>query len=87
MAEADDCLGHCERSARRNKIEKFIVSSPISPDHDMKVLIKKGPTSVERSLKELEENYASKCGLKKRKEKVLLETKLNNIPLLKPFLI
>ena len=26
----------------------------------MKVLIKKGPTSVETSLKDLEENYASK---------------------------
>ena len=53
-------MGHCERSARRNKIEKFIVTSPISPDHNRKLLIKKGPTSVETSLKELEENYAGK---------------------------
>ena len=60
MVEADDWLGHCERSARRKKIEKFIESSLTSPDHDMKVLIKKGPTSVETSLKELEEDYAIK---------------------------
>ena len=31
-----------------------------SPDENMRVLIKKGPLSVETSLKELEENYASK---------------------------
>ena len=31
-----------------------------SPNKNLKVLIKKGPISVETSLKELEENYASK---------------------------
>ena len=85
MAEADDCLGHCERSARRNKVEKFNASSLKSPDHDMKVLIKKGPTSVETSLKELEENYESKPEWKvmKRKEPNNVTVKalyFNNLP-------
>ena len=31
-----------------------------TPDENCRVLIKKGPVSVETSLKELEENYASK---------------------------
>ena len=109
MAEFDGCLGHEQRAGRRNKIKKLF-DSPLKPPEDeiVKVLIKKGPVSIETTLKELKENYASKpewkviegggvlsvpveefrmivrakFGLKKRIEKVLLETKLNNIPLL-----
>ena len=60
MAELRKCLGHGERSARKNKIKKLPISLMQLPDEDKKVLIKKGPLSVETSLKELEENYASK---------------------------
>ena len=60
MAESDECLGHFERVARRNKIEKFLASSPIVPDENMKLLIKKGPKSEEISLRELEVIYVSK---------------------------
>ena len=38
-----------------------MLKSPLkSTDENRRVLIKKGPVSVETSLKELEENYASK---------------------------
>ena len=55
------CLGHGERAARRNKINKLSTSVMTQyPDKDKQILIKKGPISVGTSLKELEENYASK---------------------------
>ena len=60
MAESIVCLGHGERGARRNKISKLLDSPLKSPDEDLRVLIKKGPVSVETSLKELEDNYESK---------------------------
>ena len=43
-----------------NKIKKLLKSSPKTLDDTRRMLIKKGPVSVETSLKELEENYASK---------------------------
>ena len=60
MAESKFCLGHTVRSARTNKINKILASPLKNQDENMKVLIKKGPVSVETSLKELEVNYASK---------------------------
>ena len=60
MAESSVCLGHAERIARRNKIIKLKTSPAKNPDENLRVLIKKGPVSVETSLKDLEENYASK---------------------------
>ena len=60
MAESSVCLGHGEQIARRNKIIKLSGSPLKSPDENLRVLIKKGPVSVETSLKELEENYARK---------------------------
>ena len=61
MAESSImCLGHEVRSARKNKITKLSTSLIKVPDEDKIVLIKKGPVSVETSLKELEENYARK---------------------------
>ena len=61
MAEFDLCLGHEQRVGRRNKIKK-LSDSPMKPPEDeiVKGLIKKGPVSVETTLEELEENYASK---------------------------
>ena len=60
MAESNVCLGHEERVARKNKISKLLGSPLKTPDQNLRVLIKKGPVSVETSLKELEENYARK---------------------------
>ena len=53
------CLGHGERGARK-KISKLSTQPVQFPDEEKQVLIKKGPVSVETSLKELEEDYASK---------------------------
>ena len=54
------CLGHEQRVGRANKISKLLTSPQESPPINLKVLIKKGPVSVETSLKELDDNYASK---------------------------
>ena len=53
MAESGDCVGHDLRSARRNKVDKLLGSPQKNPDENMRVLIKKGPVSVEASLKDL----------------------------------
>ena len=58
MAESSDCWGHELRSARRKKIIKPTPAE--NPNENLRVLIKKGPVSVHTSLKDLEENYASK---------------------------
>ena len=58
--QSDNCVGHEQRQERRNKIKKLLRSSLQTLDETTRVLIKKGPVSVETSLKELEENYASK---------------------------
>ena len=60
QSQTSNCLGHKEREDRRNKIAKFASQPKENPDENYRVLIKKGPVSVETSLKELEENYASK---------------------------
>ena len=60
MAESKVCLGHREREAMKSKISKLLESPLENPDENLRVLIKKGPVSVETSLKEVEENYASK---------------------------
>ena len=60
MAESSDCLGHGERVARQNKINKLSTLPQITPDETLGVLIKQGPMSLETSLKELEEKYARK---------------------------
>ena len=53
-----------ESKSRKNQINKS-PNSPLDSLNDLrKVLIKKGPVSVETSLKELEENYASKSNWK-----------------------
>ena len=48
------------RGARRNKIKNALANPPENLDENKRVLIKKGPTSMQTSLKQLEENYAGK---------------------------
>ena len=43
-----------------NKIKRMLDSPGETPDENLRVLIKRGPNKKETSLKELEENYASK---------------------------
>ena len=64
MAESKVCLGHREREARKNKIVKLSGSPLENPDENLRVLIKKGPVSVETSLKGLEENLEGKSDWK-----------------------
>merc|ERR1719264_908807 len=64
MAQSNVCLGHIERDTRRKKINRLL-TSPVQPtDENLRVLIKKGPVSVETSLKELEEKLAIKSDWK-----------------------
>ena len=60
MAQANVCWGHREREDRRNKINRIAAKPKENPDENYRVLIKKGPVSVETSLKDLEDNYKSK---------------------------
>ena len=65
MAEFDVCLGHEQRVGRRSKIKKLL-DSPLVPQvgASVKVLIKKGPVSVETTLGEdrnLRGNKIQKC--------------------------
>ena len=64
MATPDECLGHQIRAERSKKIEKLLKSPLETPDENLKVVIKKGPTSEETSLKGLEEFFAIKSGWK-----------------------
>ena len=43
-----------------NKIRKMLDSPQQIPDENLRILIKKGPNKENTSLKELDENYASK---------------------------
>ena len=60
MSDPKVCLGHSERGARVNKIERLLDSPQQTPDENLKVLIKRGPKTVESSLKELEKDYRRK---------------------------
>ena len=64
MATPENCLGHQSRAERRNKIQRLHESPVETPDENLKMLIKKGPTSEETSLKGLEEYFADKSGWK-----------------------
>ena len=52
------CVGHQLRSERIIKTEKLLDSPLKVPDKNLKILIKKGSTSVETSLQDLEESFA-----------------------------
>ena len=60
MVGSSACLGHQKREDRKNVITKLATTSEVALDEHLKVLIKKGPVSVETSLKDLEENYPGK---------------------------
>ena len=60
MVEPVSCLGHKEREDRGNKIVRMATRPMETPDENHRVLIKKGPVSVDTSLKELEEDYKNK---------------------------
>ena len=68
MAQQTTCLGHQEREKRRSKIQKLVTSMMETPDKNNRVLIKRGPISVETSLKELEKDYDRKPEWKLIKE-------------------
>ena len=57
MVQQITCIGHKEREDRRNVIIKLATRLKETPDETCRVLIKKGPISVETSLKELEDEY------------------------------
>ena len=54
------CWGHDLRGSRKQKINRMLAYPLVRPDENLRALIKNGPVSVETSLKEVEENYASK---------------------------
>ena len=58
--EPNNCVGHRLREERRQKIKQLQNSEHVVLDENLRLLIKKGPVSLETSLRELEENYASK---------------------------
>ena len=60
LSTSSTCWGHKEREDRANKILKLASKPKETPDENCRVLIKKGPVSVETSLKELEDNYERK---------------------------
>ena len=57
MADSNVCFSHVLRIDRGNLITKILVQAQQPTDENLKVLIKRGPVSLETSLKELEENY------------------------------
>ena len=85
MADSKVCLGHEERGYRKNKIAKLITKLQAAPNKNCRILIKKGPNTVETSLKELEEDYESKPEWKLIKEGGVLsvpveELRMENLP-------
>ena len=58
--EPSACLGHQQRKEREHKIEMLASSQPQKVSEHLRVVIKKGPVSVETSLSQLEEIYENK---------------------------
>ena len=63
MADLGKCWGHSERQIRKRLIGNLSNSPLCNLREHQRVLIRKGPVSVETSLRELEESYAisSEC--------------------------
>ena len=78
------CLGHQERASRSNIIAKLITKSVATPDENCRLSIKKGPVSVETSLKELEEGYESKPDWKLIKEGGVLSVLMGELRMENP---
>ena len=84
MADSKMCLGHQERASRSNIIAKLITKSVATPDENCRISIKKGPVSVETSLKELEEDYESKPEWKLIKEGGVLSVPVGELRMENP---
>ena len=78
------CWGHAERAATKNKINKLLKSPQQTLDEEFKVLIKKGPMSVETSLKELRENFAGKGNWRQIQEGGILSVPLDEFWMIDP---
>ena len=61
MSQANGCVGHKERENRKTQVAKFVTRANIPPDGNFRALIKKGPISLETSLRELEQFYEKKA--------------------------
>ena len=53
------CWGHTQREERRNKASKLLTLPQGHPPRNVRVWIRKGPISLETSLKELDDTYES----------------------------
>ena len=84
MAESPTCQGHQKREQRRDKIDKLAESPMDTPDENCRILIKKGPGSVEASLKELEEAYESTPEWKMVKEGGVLSVPVEELRMENP---
>ena len=84
MADARSCRGHSERIRRTSKKNKLAQKSCTSLQRHLKVLVKLGPVSVETSLKELEEKYASKSEWKVIKEGGVLSVPVEEFRMINP---
>ena len=78
------CLGHADRVALKNKIKKLQKSPLLSLDENFRVLIKKGPVSVDTSLKEIEEIYAGGANWKKIENGGVLSVPLEELRMIDP---
>ena len=78
------CLGHQKRASRSNIIAKLITKSVATPDENCRISIKKGPVSVETSLKQLEEDYESKPEWKLIKEGGVLSVPVEELRMENP---
>ena len=84
MADTRACRGHNERIRRTSKKNKLAQKSCTSLERDVKVLVKLGPVSVETSLKELEEKYASKPEWKVIEEGGVLSVPVEEFRMINP---
>ena len=84
MTQSTRCLGHKEREDRRIKIIR-LRERPAEPlDENYKVFVKKGPVSVETSLKEVEEAYESTPEWKMVKEGRVLSVPVEELRMENP---
>ena len=60
MAQQFTCIGHKEREDRAHVISQMATKPNETPDENLRVLVKRGPISVETSLKQLEDEYEKK---------------------------
>ena len=84
MDDSKICLGHKERASRQNRIAKLKTKSVMTLDENCRISIKKGPITVETSLKKLEEDYESKPEWKLIKEGGVLSVPVEELRMENP---